>query len=252
MPAFGGGTQLAAAHVADRPLLGVLGGMGPLATVDFLGKLAAATAAGCDQEHVPMVVSSDPRLPDRSAAILGGNEETVRTELQVRVDRLLAAGATAIAVPCNTAHHWLNRLVIPEHIAVLHIADATIELLRKSVEPGGNIAILATPATLAVGLYQTRLLAAGYEVLVPPPHLVSSSILAAIRAVKSGDVRSADNHLAPTMKWMAHTRADACLLACTELPLTRDWSRAVRPVALDTTMALVHACLRWWQGQKNE
>lgn len=240
-----------AARVASVPLLGVLGGMGPLATVDFLGKLIGLTRARRDQEHIPTIVSSDPRLPDRSEAILNRREQTVQSELQARVDRLLAAGATAIAVPCNTAHHWMDRLDVPRHVRVLHIADAAIELLQQSVAAGGNVAILATPATLAVGMYQQRLSAAGYDALVPPPNIVNGSVLPAIHAAKAGDVRAARDHLTATRQWMAHAHTDACLLACTELPLARDWSGNMRPMAIDTTLALAHACLRWWQGQTN-
>src|SRR5690242_3423939 len=86
-----------------RPILGVLGGMGPLATADFFAKLVASTPAREDAEHVPVVIASLPQIPPRVPAILADGASPLPALLQIR-DRLVAAGATLLAMPCNTAH----------------------------------------------------------------------------------------------------------------------------------------------------
>jgi aspartate racemase len=83
-------------------MIGVIGGMGPLATVDFMHKVILATPAEVDEQHVPLLVSNDPRIPRRPAAILGDSESPFPRLLEIR-DRLLRAGATALVMPCNTA-----------------------------------------------------------------------------------------------------------------------------------------------------
>ena len=92
-----------------RALLGVLGGMGPLATVDFLSKLIAETPAERDADHVPVLVYSVPQIPDRPAAILAGGASPL-PEMLNGLRTLKAAGAACIAIPCNTAHYWYDAL----------------------------------------------------------------------------------------------------------------------------------------------
>ena len=90
-------------------MLGVLGGMGPLATADFFAKLVAATSANADSDHVPVLILSEPRIPPRPPAIMGRGESPLPA-LLARRDQLLAAGATFLAIPCNTAHFWCDQL----------------------------------------------------------------------------------------------------------------------------------------------
>ena len=90
-------------------MIGVIGGMGPLATLDFMHKVIEESGAADDADHVPMLVSCDPRIPPRPAAILAGGTSPLPALLQVR-DRLLAGGATVLVMPCVTAHHWYEAL----------------------------------------------------------------------------------------------------------------------------------------------
>jgi len=90
-------------------MLGVLGGMGPMATVDFLKKLVEATPAARDQDHLGVMVAQAPGIPDRTGAILGEGPDPLPA-MTIALRRLEAAGATRIAIPCNTAHHWHGAL----------------------------------------------------------------------------------------------------------------------------------------------
>ena len=103
-------------------MLGVIGGMGPLASADFFRKLIDATPAACDDEHIPVLIHSVPQLPSRPAAILRGGASPLPALMKAR-DRLVAAGATMLAMPCNTAHHWHAELAA-NSVPFPHIADA--------------------------------------------------------------------------------------------------------------------------------
>ncbi|MDL1860310.1 aspartate/glutamate racemase family protein, partial [Betaproteobacteria bacterium PRO7] len=133
-------------------MLGVIGGMGPLATADFFRKLVDETPAVNDEDHVPVLIHSVPQLPRRPPAILANGESPLPALRQVR-DRLLAAGATALAMPCNTAHYWYDELAIDCPVPFLHIVDAVCDELAAAVPPGARLGIIATRATLAGGVY---------------------------------------------------------------------------------------------------
>src|ERR1700733_12945883 len=100
--------------IPRRALIGVLGGMGPAATIDFMIKMLKATTATNDQEHVPMIVHDVPQIPDRSTAIQNNSDEPWLPLLAGTL-MLERAGAELIAIPCNTAHHWYERLARSTH-----------------------------------------------------------------------------------------------------------------------------------------
>src|SRR5688572_3963986 len=107
----------------STPILGVLGGMGPLATVDLLQKLIEETPATRDQDHVPFVAYSVPQIPDRPSAILSGAESPL-PHMLAGIATLKNAGAGTVAIACNTAHYWYDDLVQQGGLPILHIADA--------------------------------------------------------------------------------------------------------------------------------
>ncbi len=140
-------------------MIGVLGGMGPLATVDFLAKVIAATPATCDQQHVPMIVHQVPQIPDRSTAILEGNNAPLAPML-AGLERLARAGAEVVAIPCNTAHHWYEPLTRLQRLPICTLlkrrgrscraADPAVVVSRFS-RPGARIGrVLQKPVGRAV------------------------------------------------------------------------------------------------------
>jgi len=167
--------------------LGVLGGMGPLATVDFFAKLVELTPAIRDEDHIPVLLASLPDIPPRVAAILGDGESPLPALTDAR-DRLLAAGATLLAMPCNTAHHWFDALAACA-VPMLHIADAALDALRKAIPAPATIGLVATRGTLRSGFYQRRLAAAGYVTVEPDDEVLARWIEPAVKCVKAGAVR---------------------------------------------------------------
>ena len=140
-------------------VLGVLGGMGPLATVDFLQKLIEETPATRDQEHVPVVAYSVPQMPERPPAIVGNGESPLPHMLE-GVLTLKRAGAKAVAIACNTAHFWYDDLVRDGGLPILHIADAACASLGDARRVGllERFARLVRHAVLRVLRHRSRVL----------------------------------------------------------------------------------------------
>lgn len=226
--------------------LGVLGGMGPLATADFFAKLVALTPAARDEDHVPVVVASLPDIPPRVPAILADAESPLPALIDAR-DRLLAAGATLLAMPCNTAHHWFDPLAdCPARM--LHIADAALAALRRDAPHERRIGLVATRGTLRSGFYQRRLAAAGCTAVEPAEDELAQLIEPAVRAVKAGAVAEGGARFQHAARAL-HARGAGCvILACTEVPPAL---AAVGPpsgfICIDATAALAEACIAAWR-----
>jgi aspartate racemase len=232
---------------ARRGALGVLGGMGPLATADFFAKLVAVTPAARDEEHVPVVLASLPDIPPRVPAILGHGESPLPALIDAR-DRLLAAGASLLAMPCNTAHHWFDALAQCP-VPMLHIADAAVGALREAVAAPAAIGLVATRGTLHSGFYERRLALAGYSLIEPSEGELSRTIEPAIAAVKSGAVRAGGEGFQQAARALAARGARAVILACTEVPPALAAAGPPPGIAcVDATEALARACVTAWRG----
>jgi len=230
-------------------MLGVLGGMGPAATVDFLAKLIRLTPAARDQDHVPVVVVSDPRVPDRIAPILTGRGPSPLEALRRGIRTLEEAGATAVAIPCHTAHYWYDGMVATARVPILHVADAVLADLARRGGPDGAIGLLATAATLKAGFYQARLEAAGYACIVPTAEIMASCVLPAIALVKRDRAADAAPLLHRALRHLGGRGIHSALLACTELPIALA-AAPDPPPCVDATEALARACIEWYRQQR--
>lgn len=232
--------------VCQQPVLGILGGMGPMATVDFLGKLTRMTPADCDQQHVPWLTLSQPGMPDRSSAIRSG-DDSPRAWLCSGVERLSAQGVSLIAVPCSTSHHWFDAMQAASSAPLVHIADAAAAALHDGAGRGTNremarVAVLATRGTIASGMYATRLEAAGFEPFNPGEGQ-QTQVDGIIAAVKRGDTGAARRAMLLLEEELARDGVGTCILACTELPLARGGGEHAL-AAIDATEALARLCLQ--------
>ena len=231
-------------------MIGVLGGMGPLATADFFSKVIAATPASSDEAHVPLLIQSDPRIPSRPAAILHNGESPLPALLAGR-DRLIAAGATALAMPCNTAHFWFAELLQGCPVPFLSIVDATCAEAASLAAPGAHIGLIATGATLATHLFDDRLRAMGYLPMLPEEGDMSTLVLPAIALVKAGRAAEGGQMIEQAVQALLARGASTVLLACTETPLALDAVQSpLRSRCVDSTGALARACVAWWQAEQ--
>lgn len=228
--------------MAPQASLGVIGGMGPLASADFYRKLTLFTPAANDAGHVPLVLMSLPHLPDRSRAILEGSDAPL--------DMLVGAIASLnqmkvryIAMPCNTAHHWYGQLSSASAAEIIHIADAAmIELAeyRKS----GPVAVLATRGTLESGFFQQRLAASGYQSFLPAGDDAQNHVDAAVAMVKAGAIDPAVEALRRAVRACMDDNVETAILACTELSVLSETLADTGACIIDSNEALAKASLR--------
>lgn len=235
----------------DRGIVGVLGGMGPLATVDFMHKMLAATPASTDQEHVPVVVSCIPQVPDRTAAFRGEGASPLAA-MVASGRRLVAAGAGLVVMPCNTAHLWFDPVAEALGLPMLHLVDAALEEAALRAGEGSRIGLLATDATLASGLYVNRAAATGrVQWLLPTAGEMLECVMPGIAAVKAGRLEPATRLFAGVSHALARRGATAVVLGCTEIPLVLDEAAAGLPV-VDASAALARKAVGWSLAQARE
>lgn len=220
-------------------MIGVLGGMGPLATVDFMGRIVRLTHGARDQDHLPMVVANLPHTPDRSSAILGDGLDPLPA-LYAGVDLLNRSGVGLLVVPCNSAHHWYQQMQRRSAAPMLHIG----EVCADAVPQGGKVAVLATRGTLVSGFYQASLRERGIDFLVPGA-VEQARITACIAQVKAGDLAAAASLLELALRQLEAGGATAAVMGCTEIPLAAGAiARAPMPL-IDSTQELAAATVRY-------
>ena len=230
-------------------MIGILGGMGPLATADFFSKVIAATAAARDEDHVPLLIQSDPRVPSRPAAILRGGPSPLPALLAGR-DRLITAGALALAMPCNTAHVWLPDLRQGCPVPFLSIVDASCDEAAARTQPGAAIGIIGTEATLKSGMFNNELARRGFTPLLPNDNELRDWVLPAIDKVKAGRAAEGGQQVERAVQALFDRGAQVVVLACTETPLALDAiASPLRQRCVDTNAALARACMAWWAGR---
>lgn len=228
-------------------MIGVLGGMGPMATVDFVTKIINQTPARSDQEHLPLLIHSIPQIPDRSACLMEHKTSPLPALLK-GAETLIDAGVGCIAIPCNTAHYWYDDIAKASDVPVLHIADACAdELETQNVR---SVGLLATDGTLKADFY-TRKLASRNIRLQLPDEVLQQQVMDGIYRVKSGDIDGGGKVLECCLNTMLDRGVERVILGCTEIPLALDHIQAEkRAFGLDATLALAATCVAWHASQQ--
>ncbi len=230
----------------ERKVIGVLGGMGPLATVDLYRKLVEATPATRDQDHLHVIIESNPAVPDRSDALLHGGDDPTPL-LRTGALRLAQAGVDFIVVPCNTAHAFLSRIEPDVPVPFLSMVDSTARVIARQL-PGVHVGILSTAGTIAANLYQAAFERHGLGALVPGS-TGQARVSQAIADVKAGKVGAEQTaFVRATANELIHQGAGALVTACTELPLILAQTDVSVPL-FDPTQVLAEAAVARALGQ---
>ena len=231
-------------------LLGVLGGMGPMATADFFRKLIEETPAERDEDHVPVIVYSVPQMPSRDSAITRGSESPL-PHMLAGMRALKEQGVGSVAIPCNTAHYWYDELRRVSGLPILHIVDAACEVLRQRGGAQTRVGLLCTEATIEARIYQDRLSVHGIECVLNPLEERKAFVRVAIDQVKRGRLEDAGRALESATARLFERGVDTLILGCTELPVALE---AIRSEAMtrcvDATRALARASVAWSLGQR--
>ena len=221
--------------------IGILGGMGPLATADLLIKITTATRANSDREHIRIYIDSDAAIPDRTAAILHGGEDPV-PEMTRALRNLERCGADCIVMACNTAHYFLPRLQPLTEIPILDMLAITARSCARRY-PGKKAAILATTGTLQTGLYARALESEGVPFLLPDEEQQKWLMHLIYEVVKaSRPMQPEEAGWARLLEELRKRGADYFILACTELPIVANTLHDEGPF-VDPTEELARAAV---------
>ena len=197
--------------------LGILGGMGPAASAEFITRLIQQTPALCDQEHIPFVLWNEPRIPDRSTS-MQNNDNLPLPLLENGILSLKRIGCDYIVIPCNSAHFWytpLAKLGVP----IGHIVDSIALELRNLNITKQKIGVLGTKGTLESGLYQNYLNKYKWDCIIPSKEDIETLIQPAINLIKANKVEESQELLLNAIHNLIDRNAQAIILGCTELPL---------------------------------
>lgn len=203
-------------------MLGIIGGMGPMASAVFYDMISSKTDASCDQENLDLILMSHAGMPDRTRAILSKDEaqiEEVRSKLLADAMFLQNAGCTAIAVTCNTAHYFVNMIEGELDIPFIHLIRETAEAVASEFV-AKKVAVLATDGTIETRLYQDELSKRGVIAFTPKAEVQALVMHEIYECIKSG--KPADEEI--WQKIEEYVKAEGCeaaVLACTELSVVR-------------------------------
>jgi aspartate racemase len=214
-------------------IAGVMGGMGPDATVDFMAKVVALTDSGRDQDHVHMIVDQDPSVPNRQVAIREGTSG-VTEALGAMAKRLEDAGADFLVLVCNTAHVFLDGVHAQTSIPFIHLIDESVKEIDRVCPDAKVVGVMATDGCLATNIYQEAITASGRESLEPEGEDLTE-LMRLITEIKSGnkgeDIADAMRALAEVM---VEKGADVLISGCTEIPIVFEGENCSVPVVAST------------------
>jgi len=222
-------------------VVGIIGGMGPESTADLFLRIIRATPAERDQDHLRVIVHSDPSVPDRTEAILSGRTQPVVDALVRAARTLEVAGAQVLAMPCNTAHYFLPQL--RSHVQT-RIVDMIDEAAGAVAAAGpGHVGLLATTGTIRTRLYHDRLSGRGVSLSTPSPADQERAI-AVIKTVKrEGVTPAAREDSARLAQGLQEAGAEAIIAGCTEFSLVLAHLDLAVP-CIDPLDALAHGVVR--------
>lgn len=229
----------------EKKTIGIIGGMGPLATADLFEKIVGHTKAACDQEHLHVVIDSNTNIPDRTAALLHGGADPL-PELAKSAGRLEKMGADVLIMPCNTAHNYYDGIAAAVSVPVLHMVRLTAQaLVERGVKKAG---LLATDGTVRTGIYQKSFAGSGVELLTPDEAGQRAVMEMIYQGVKAGDMAFDAQPARRAMERLLAAGAEVLILGCTELPLAVKLYGIALP-AVDPTLELALEAIRFAGGE---
>jgi aspartate racemase len=194
-------------------VVGIIGGMGPEATVDVMRRVVAKTPARDDQDHIHLIVESNPKIPSRIAHLIDGTGADPTPELIRIAGNLQRAGADALAIPCNTAHAYAHSIRRAVSIPLLDMVTLTVDQIALS-RRAARVGLLASTAVHSTELYARAFSAQGMETILPARQ---DAVMALIKAVKRGDTGTETQAALGEVALEMTDQADVLLIACSEL-----------------------------------
>lgn len=224
--------------------IGIMGGMGPAATVDLMSRIISMTDAYSDQEHIPMIIDNDTRIPDRTEAILGRGESCA-PEMLASAKRLEAAGADFIVIACHAAHVFVEEIKDKIGIPIIEMPEETAKLLKLN---GVNrAAVLATDGTVQSGLFGHALERMGIQTVYPDEEQQKLVMSLVYDYVKKGVAEIPDSvreEMQNMIGDMGKQGAEVLILASTEFPIAFSLMGLRSDAFVDPTIILAKSAIR--------
>ncbi len=227
-------------------IIGILGGMGPEATIDLFTKIVKGTGAKKDQDHLRILIDNNPKIPDRTLAIQGKGPSPL-SQMVRSAKALERAGADFMIIPCVTAHYYHRSLQQKIRIPILHLVEETASYIQAYLRGIRKIGLVATSGTIRTGLFQASLHRAGKELLIPPREVQEKSVMKAIYGkdgIKAiGPSEKSKRLVQKVCRLLIRQGAQAIIAGCTEIPLVLKQGDVPVPV-IDPLSILAGAALK--------
>ena len=235
----------------NEVILGIFGGMGPEATADLYNQILEITPAVTDQDHIPTIIFSNPLVPDRMESIANGGD-LIKPYLRFSFQKLESAGASFIAIPCNTVHYFYDYMQESVDIPIIHMIRETATEVADKYPGIKKVGLLATTGTIESGLYNKELEDEGFEVLTPDDSTEINMVMKAVYGIKSKtDPQVNEDLLAIAGQHLADRGAEVIVLGCTEIPLAYNPGRVDLPV-VNATRVLAERAVIMYQEMSDE
>ncbi len=197
--------------------IGILGGMGPLATVDLFNKIISMTNAHCDNEHIHILIDNNTEIPDRTSFILGHGEDPT-PELIKSATTLESMGADFIVIPCNTAHHFYNAIQDSVSIPIINMIEETAKYIVNMNLETTNVGLISTTGTIVSGVYDNMF--KKYNLgIVKPDTKGQQVIMDLIYGIKEGRTDFNLDSVYEVLRNLNYSGCNHVILGCTELPI---------------------------------
>lgn len=209
-------------HPAPEKIVGIIGGMGPEATVDLMQRVIRLTPAKDDADHIRCFVDNNPKVPSRIKALIEGTGESPGPTIAAMAKNLESWGADFIAIPCNTAHYYHAEAQAAVRIPVLNLMELVVAASLRRIPGLRTVGLLASPAVRMIELYERYFRAEGAEVIYPE-QAQEKHLLEAIKDVKMGNAGEEPRRaMRDAADNLARHGADLAVIACTELSVIAD------------------------------
>lgn len=224
--------------------IGVIGGMGPEATLDLFYKIIKNTKVEKDQDHIHLIIDNYPQIPDRTAFLLGKGENPLPYILK-SAKKLETMGVSAICMPCNTAHYFVEEIKKEIKVPFLSIIDSVIEEIKINFEDVKNVGLIATKGTIIGKVYETPLKKEGLNVVIREN--LMDEIMKIIYSIKGGKLVENVDLFNKIVDEYIKSGSQVIIAGCTEIPLLLPYTKSKVPI-IDSTLCLAKKVIKFAKG----
>lgn len=221
----------------ENKKLGIIGGMGPMATSMFFERIVSRTIASKDQDHIDLVIFNHASMPDRTSAILSGDYTDFLREIGSDIRAMETLGVANIAIPCNTSHYFMLQMQPMTSVPIINMVKETVKSIREHYGEGINVGILATNGTIFTGTYEKACAEEGLH-FIKPDEATQNDVMKIIYDIKADLPIDVARFEAVVNTLIEEQGCQCVILACTELSLIQ-LSHEIKKYCIDAMDVLV-------------